>query len=68
MQVLRVVEIGRSMDDPLDDRRILRRDLQPTLGQFLGDDVHAGALNIGGQVMLRGHVRSSFGPVSPMAA
>ena len=54
--------------DPLDDRRILRRDLQPTLGQFLGDDAHAGALNIGGQVMLRGHVRSSFGPVSPMAA
>ena len=68
VQVLRVVEIGRSMDDPLDDRRILRRDLQPTLGQFLGDDAHAGALNIGGQVMLRGHVRSSFGPVSPMAA
>ena len=31
VQALRVVEIGRSMDDPLDDRRILRRDLQPTL-------------------------------------
>ena len=27
-----------------------------------------GLAKLGGQVMLRGHVRSSFGPVSPMAA
>ena len=68
LQVLRVVKIGGRMDDPLDDGGVLGQDRQPALGKFLGDDAHARALDIGRQVMLRGHRRSSLGAASPMAA
>ena len=58
------------VDDPLDHRGVLRRDVQPALGQLPGNNFHAGAFNIGGQVVLRHHwsFPLSAGCARPMAA
>ena len=70
VQGLRIVKIRRGVDDPLDHRGVLRRDVQPALGQFTRDNFHAGAFNIGRQVVLRHHwsFPLSAGCAKPMAA
>mgnify|MGYP000519742107 CR=1 FL=1 len=65
-----ILEIRGGVDDPLDYRGVFRRDVQPALGQLPGNNFHAGAFNIGGQVVLRHHwsFPLSAGCARPIAA
>ena len=63
-----VIEIRRSMDDPLDDCCVFGQWGQPARVQLGGDDFHAGALNVSGQMMLRCHSDPSLDVGKPMAA
>ena len=67
-QIFCVVEIGSGMDDPFDHRSRLRRRGQAQLVQFPCDNGDARPFNVGGQMMLRCHAFSPFGPARPMAA
>ena len=65
-QILCIIEIGRGVDDPLDHGGGFRRRGQAQLFQLGCDDGKARPLDVGGQMMLRGHTLSPFR--MPMAA
>ena len=65
-QIPGVIEIRRGVDDPLDYRSRFRRRGQAQRFQLGGDDGKARPLDVGGEMMLRCHVRLL--PFRPIAA
>ena len=68
MQRFGVLEIRRGVNNTLNDGKISPWYPDMPLFKLFCDNLHAGALNIGGQMMLRCHFFPPLGLCRPMAA